>query len=130
MYLYTYIYIYIYMYVYIPIYRVAGKATFFGPRGVTVDEYGYVFVADTLNNAIRMIRPDGMVVTVAGLGPGAQGEGFMDGLCKSASFSNPFGLAVKHEIIKGVDVTVVIVADTANHRIRRIHFNLLNAKTR
>jgi hypothetical protein len=49
-----------------------------------------------------MIRPDGMVVTVAGLGPGAQGEGFRDGACALASFSNPFGLAVKHEIINGI----------------------------
>jgi hypothetical protein len=67
-YIFIHIYIYIYMFIYIyistPIYRSAGKATFFGPRGVTVDEYGYIFVADTLNNAIRMIRPDGIIYII------------------------------------------------------------------
>ena len=81
-----------------------------------MDEYGYVFVADTLNNAIRVVRPDRVVLTIAGLGPTTRGN--RDGLCGIATFSQPYGVAVRHQSIGGVDTTVLIVADTGNHRIR------------
>ena len=84
--------------------------------GVAVDQYGYIYITDTLNNAIRLIKPDGTVITIAGLGP--ESRGARDGVCESATFTEPLGLAVKHEWVGGVDVTVVLVADTGNHRIR------------
>ena len=85
-------------------------------RGIAVDQYGYKYVADTMNNAIRLIKPDGTVITIAGLGP--ETRGYQDGACSIASFSEPYGLAVKHEMILGEDITIIIVADTGNHRIR------------
>jgi len=105
----------------------AGTAQFFGPRGVAVDENGYVFVADTLNNAIRMVRPDGYVVTVAGQGPGDVHAGWQDGPCTAATFAQPTGVAVKHDTVNGVDVTTVLVADKGNHRIRKITLQLPKA---
>jgi len=44
-------------------------ARFSEPRGIAVDTVGNVYVADTGNQAIRQITPDGVVTTVAGAKP-------------------------------------------------------------
>ncbi len=44
---------------------VGAAARFKGPRGVAVDKDGMVYVADSDNNLIRRITPDGRVVTIA-----------------------------------------------------------------
>jgi hypothetical protein len=106
----------------------AGTAQFFGPRGVAVDENGYVFVADTLNNAIRMVRPDGDVVTVAGQGPGDVHAGWQDGPCTAATFAQPTGVAVKHDTVNGVDVTTVLVASTTSLFLGRVTPARLSAR--
>lgn len=41
-------------------------ARFYFPRGLAVDPYGNIVVADTLNHAIRKITPIGVVTTIAG----------------------------------------------------------------
>ena len=46
-----------------------GAARFSEPRGIAVDAAGNVYVADTGNQAIRQITPDGIVTTVAGAKP-------------------------------------------------------------
>lgn len=94
-------------------------AQFNGPEDVAVDEYGVIYVADTQNHAIRVISLDGKVFTLAGKSK----PGHHDGDCKNATFSFPKGLDVRHEVINGHLITVVIVADTGNHRIRRIEYN-------
>ena len=96
-------------------------ARFNGPEDVAVDENGVVFVADTQNNAIRMVDHDGSVTTLAGRGP--DHPGYRDGDCSIATFVLPKGLDARHEIIDGQNVVVVLVADTGNHRIRRIVYN-------
>ena len=82
-------------------------ARFDTPSGVAVDAAGNVYVADTANNAIRRVSPDGIVSTLAGGGA----AGFADGSGSNARFNGPVGLAVDAS-------GRLIVADTYNDRIR------------
>lgn len=100
----------------------AANARFNFPEDVAIDEAGNVFVADTKNNAIRMVTLAGLVKTVAGKGPNT--PGYKDGPCTEATFANPKGLDVRTEVLNGASISVIIVADTGNHRIRRIEYNL------
>lgn len=85
------------------------QAQFNGPIGVAVDRAGRVYVADTYNDRIRVIEPDGRVGTLAG---GAL-PGFQDGVRDAARFDTPTALAVD-------DAGVVWIADTRNSAIRRL----------
>jgi sugar lactone lactonase YvrE len=53
----------------------AQLARFRRPSAIDVDEHGTLYVADTGNNAIRRVTPDGDVTTVAGLPPGGDNDG-------------------------------------------------------
>lgn len=87
-----------------------GKAAQFnGPVGLAVDGDGTVYVADTYNDTIRKIAPDGTVTTLAGSGM----PGDADGPALAASFDTPCALAID---IDGA----LLVADTRNDAIRRI----------
>ena len=96
-------------------------ARFNAPEDVAVDEDGVIYVADTQNHAIRMVKLDGSVITIAGKGPDK--AGIVDGDCADATFSSPKGLDVRLEMINNVKTVVIIIADTGNHRIRRILYN-------
>ena len=86
------------------------NARFNGPRGVTADSAGNLYVGDSDNNTIRKIAPGGVVTTLAGL---AGHPGSADGTGSSARFLGPRGL--------GVDSAGnVYVDDTFNSTIRKI----------
>jgi DNA-binding beta-propeller fold protein YncE len=87
------------------------EARFAGPLGVAADAQGNVYVADAANQTIRRITVDGTVSTLAGA-PGEAGSA--DGPGPDARFNNPYGLAVNPA------GTVLYVADTFNHTLRRI----------
>jgi sugar lactone lactonase YvrE len=88
----------------------ARQARFNSPYAVAVDPAGDIYVSDSGNHAIRMISPEGMVSTVAGL-PGYPGSA--DGKGDAARFWNPQGLIVDGD-------GTVYVADTGNQTIRKI----------
>ena len=88
----------------------AGPAASFNtPSALALGPDGVLFVADTGNNRIRKITPDGHVSTVAGDGT----AGYVDGPAAKAQFNGPIGLAVS----EGGDI---YVADTYNDVIRMI----------
>ncbi len=87
----------------------AADARFNAPIGLTIDAGGRVIVADTYNDRIRAIAPDGRVTTIAGSGvPGA-----LDGAGTDARFDTPSGVAVDAS-------GTIYVADTGNSVVRLI----------
>jgi sugar lactone lactonase YvrE len=85
------------------------SARFNTPSALAVDSHDNLYVADTGNNAIRKVTPDGTVTTIAGGGA----AGFQDGLARDARFNAPVGVAVDAQ-------GKVYVADTYNDRIRLV----------
>ena len=83
-------------------------ARFYIPRGITIDSDGNLYVADTYNNKIRKITPSGDVTTIAGSSPG-----YADGQGTDAQFANPYDITIDSS-------GNLYVADTRNHRIRKI----------
>jgi len=88
-------------------------AQFNGPRGVAVDAAGNVYVADSLNHAIRLISPSGVVTTFAGPAAPTVSSGYLDGPSAAAKFGEPFSVAVD-------STGNVYVAENYNRAIRKI----------
>ncbi|NJL05674.1 MAG: hypothetical protein HC911_12380 [Chloroflexaceae bacterium] len=89
----------------------ATSAYLYNPRGVAVDSDGSLYIADTSNNRIRRVDPNGIITTVAGNGTyGFSGDGMQ---ASSGSLRAPASIAI------GLDGSLYI-ADTVNHRIRRV----------
>jgi hypothetical protein len=87
---------------------VGNMAEFNSPRSCVFDSHGNMFIADKLNNVIRMMTPDYTVSTFAG---GTYGSA--DAIGRSAQFVMPSGLAID-------SMDNLYVADYGNHKIRRI----------
>jgi uncharacterized protein YjdB/sugar lactone lactonase YvrE len=86
-------------------------AQFQGPMsGVAVDAAGNVYVVEMEQSRIRKISTDGTVSTLVG----SAGTGYVDGSGDVAKFNNPMGIWVNAE------GTLLYVADSRNHRIRKI----------
>ncbi len=85
------------------------KARFNNPIALVALVDGTLFVADSGNNAIRKVTPDGVVTTVAG----GKKKGYRDGKGEDALFSWPTGIAA------GKDGDL-FVCDSSNNMIRRI----------
>ncbi|MEI7773194.1 MAG: autotransporter-associated beta strand repeat-containing protein, partial [Verrucomicrobiota bacterium] len=86
------------------------NARFAEPKGVAVDGFGNVYVADTNNCVIRKITSSGGVSTLAG----ARGlSGYADGTGGNARFSWPSGVAVD-------GAGNVYVTDMYNQVIRKV----------
>jgi sugar lactone lactonase YvrE len=89
------------------------NARFCFPQGVTVDNSGNLYIADTADSTIRKVTPvgtDWVVTTVAGL---AQNGGSSDGTNSDARFGVPWGITVD-------GAGNLYVADTGNLAIRKI----------
>jgi sugar lactone lactonase YvrE len=90
----------------------AGAAELNDPSGVALDGAGNVYIADTGNSVIRKITAaTGTIATIAG--DGVEGYGGDNGAATSARLNAPAGVSVD---LAGD----VVVADTANHRVRLV----------
>lgn len=89
---------------------IGSSAHFNSPGSIARDANGNLYVADSANNAIRKITPDGQVTTLAGL---AGFSGTNDGVGAAARFNNPFGIALD-------SAGNIYVSDFGNNTIRKI----------
>lgn len=80
------------------------------PAAVAVRPDGSALIADTGNDRIRMVGPDGTITTVAGTSKGLGGDG---GPATQARLDAPTGLAVMPD-------GGYLIADAGNNRIRRV----------
>jgi uncharacterized protein (TIGR03437 family) len=81
-----------------------------GPRGVAVDG-STIYIADTNNNRVRVVNPDGTIYTLAGNGnAGFFGDG---DLAIKAALHAPQAVAVDH-------AGGFYIADTLDHRVRKV----------
>lgn len=89
----------------------AARAQLDTPSGVAVDASGNVYIADTYNNRIRKVTPDGVILTVAGTGRfGYSGDG---GPAVAAQLALPMGVVVDEQ-------GNLYIADYLNRRVRRL----------
>lgn len=90
------------------------QATFDGPKGITLDQHGNLYVVDTENQAIRRVdKVTGIISTIAGGGPkqrGGQGDG---GPATQAQLDRPHGIGIAPD-------GTLYIGDTLNHRVRRL----------
>lgn len=85
------------------------RARFRRPGAVDLDDEGTLYVADTGNDAIRKVFPDGEVQTIAGLPPGGDADGQGSGV----GLRWPTGIAV--DVVRSL-----WVADHGNGVVRHL----------
>jgi sugar lactone lactonase YvrE len=79
------------------------------PSDVAVTADGTIYIADTMNNVVRKVAPDGTISTVAGTGvAGFSGDG---GLGSDAKLNRPYGVDLGPQ-------GELMISDTHNHRLR------------
>jgi len=89
----------------------ATSALMWAPAGVAEDSGGNIYIADTENNRVRMVTPDGLISTFAGNGTAAYlGDG---GPAAQAALDWPWGLAMD-------TAGNLLIADSFNHVIREV----------
>ena len=83
------------------------------PEGITADDSGNLYIADTGNHCIRKVDESGIISTVAGIGDqiGYSGDG---GPATSAKMNKPAGVFVD-------SAGNIFIADRENHRIRVVN---------
>tara|TARA_R110002073_G_scaffold8027_24_gene44948 strand:+ start:3875 stop:4999 length:1125 start_codon:yes stop_codon:yes gene_type:complete len=86
----------------------ATAAPLVDPRAAEMDEAGNLYIVERNGNALRVVRPSGVIETVAGTGK----PGDADGPALEAQFKEPKYLAIAPD-------GNVFIADDMNHTIRK-----------
>ncbi|MHA7985078.1 NHL domain-containing protein [Rathayibacter sp. CAU 1779] len=89
------------------------------PQGVAVDGAGDLFIADTFNNAVREVTPDGIISTVvnaagaagAAPAPGGESSGFTP---EKSRLNTPYALGID------ASTNTLYIADTKNSSIAQV----------
>jgi sugar lactone lactonase YvrE len=93
----------------------ASKAKLNAPQGVLVDAKGNVYIADTGDNRVRVVKPNGRIYSFAGNSTSSCPSGTLPcgdgGLATQASLSVPEGLALDSN-------GNVYIADSGDNRVR------------
>ena len=89
----------------------ATAAQLHSPQGIALDQAGDLFIADTFNNAIREVTPDGTISTIVNTA-GAKGSSGNGGAAGSAKLNTPFAVSVDSSTAD------LYIADTSNNRVR------------
>jgi hypothetical protein len=93
----------------------ATSARLNGPKAVRLNAAGDLYIADTVNNKIRLVTAAGIITTVVGTGTaGSAGDG---GSPTAAQLNLPGGIAVS-------TTGVYYIADSSNNKIRKVSGNL------
>ncbi|MBS1599040.1 MAG: hypothetical protein JST75_12520 [Bacteroidetes bacterium] len=93
---------------------VGAAASFGGAMSICTGSDGTIYVADTYNNKIRAVSPNGQVTTIAGDGH----SGFVNGPGDKAEFAGPSGIA----FTTSGGNNILYVSDNGNSLIRKITF--------
>jgi uncharacterized protein (TIGR03437 family) len=89
----------------------ATSAWLMRPTGIALDAAGALYIADSGNNRVRKVSADGIMTTLAGTGQkGFSGDG---GSADAAKLDTPMDVKVD-------SAGNVYIADTGNHRVRRV----------
>ncbi len=88
---------------------VGTAASFSNPQGIVIDSNSIIYLADSSRGKIRKITSEAVVSTLVGYGSSSA----TDSSGTIASFRTPWGIAID---VNGI----IYVADTGNHRIRKV----------
>jgi PKD repeat protein len=90
----------------------ATNASLNSPMGLCMDKHGNLFIADPLNDVVRLVNPHDSTWIVAGItGAGFSGDGFP---APSAALNHPWAVFVDTS-------DNLYIADEGNHRIRKVN---------
>lgn len=94
----------------------ADKAMFNFPMGIDIAEDGTIFIADTYNHRIRVIKENGYVGTLAGSGV----PGLADGFAEQTEFNGPSDVLYRNGVL--------YISDMWNNCIRSLKLDLKDIK--
>jgi sugar lactone lactonase YvrE len=102
----------------------ATAAQLYGPSAVAIGPDGAVYIADSGNNRVRKVAPDGTISTVAGTGSGI-GNILLPPTLRSCAFSGDGGPAANATLCDPAQLVfdeagALYLADFGNARVRRI----------
>ena len=89
----------------------ATSAQLYYPAAITLDAAGNLYIADTRNERVRKVTPDGIITTIAGSVGSPLGDG---GPAVQARVTEPAGVAVDQN-------GTVFIAEAAGYRIRQVN---------